>query len=304
MKIRMARLEDAKGITEVHCSDIEKWYRYIEGKKIEDAYENLTIRERYLHGGPWMSVESCAIHLNTLLLENQYPIVAEINGKVVGHAEVLISEEPIKGEMKRIADLDVLEVHKKFRRRGVGRAILEYLFELAKDKECELITVTPDPNAVGFYSKLGFNETVYSGLSVNIDLSEMPKREVNVKMEEFPWEKIKTKEMTFGKFQSSYHHWFAIKDKIFGINDRIYYETGIMEHKYYYILKESFSNPKIVYLYLWGENPKEALSFAINRAKYLGFKTLRTLVSVEDYNKIREFKPKIIEKSIILSKRV
>lgn len=63
MDIRIAKLEDTNGVVEVHCSDVEEWYHYENGQRREpDSYDNLTLKERYLHGGPWMSIETCAIH--------------------------------------------------------------------------------------------------------------------------------------------------------------------------------------------------------------------------------------------------
>ncbi|WP_367884848.1 hypothetical protein [Thermococcus sp. JCM 11816] len=99
LEIRVATLDDVKGIVDVHTAGGEE-------------LSGFSVRERYLRGGPWMSVETCAVHINALLLEGQYPIVAELDGRIVGEAEVFLSEEQINGgEMMRIAHLDVIEVH-------------------------------------------------------------------------------------------------------------------------------------------------------------------------------------------------
>lgn len=60
---------------------------------MEASYEELSVEERWSHGGPWMSIETCSIHLNYLLTNNQYPLVAEINGRIVGELELYIGEE-------------------------------------------------------------------------------------------------------------------------------------------------------------------------------------------------------------------
>jgi len=69
MKIRLATLDDVLGIVGVYTAR-------------ENAGESLL--ERYSSGGPWMSVETLAVNLNDLLLDNQLVAVAEINGKIVG----------------------------------------------------------------------------------------------------------------------------------------------------------------------------------------------------------------------------
>lgn len=81
-RLEIASLGDARGITEVHCSDVDKWYKWKGGKKVEASYEELSVEERFLHGGPWMSIETCAIHLNYVLNSRQYPLIAKIDKKL------------------------------------------------------------------------------------------------------------------------------------------------------------------------------------------------------------------------------
>ena len=65
--VRLASLDDVPDIVKVYCSSVSKWVRRIGEKEIEVRYEDLTVDERWSHGGPWMSVETCAIHINYLL---------------------------------------------------------------------------------------------------------------------------------------------------------------------------------------------------------------------------------------------
>ncbi len=102
-----------------------------------------------------MSVETCAVHINALLLDGQLPIVAELDGKIVGEAEVFLSEEPINGEPKRIAHLDVIEVHPKFRRMGIGRALIEHIDATLRGR-IDFLTAQPSDKALEFYKKTGF----------------------------------------------------------------------------------------------------------------------------------------------------
>ncbi|USG99327.1 GNAT family N-acetyltransferase [Thermococcus argininiproducens] len=297
MNIRIAKLEDVKGIVEVHCSDIERWIKKDDNR--EATYEELSIKDRYLHGGPWMSIETCAVHLNNLLLEGQIPIVVETNGKIIGNAEVLISEELINGKMYRIAHLDILEVHKDFRRKGIGREIVNFVEDLAKEKGCDLLTVVPEKSAIGFYAKLGIDNVIYQGYFAEFETSLFSDVNASINLCEFSWEDIKDREMVSGKFQSSYHHWFeAFRNRIAGIDDARYFESGKLRNSYY-ILEEAVYNNKIVTAYMWGR--EEDFPLLLNRAKNLGFTKLRTIV---EENLIKEFNPKILDKMIILSKHL
>jgi GNAT superfamily N-acetyltransferase len=295
MKVRLATLDDCEGIVKLHCSGVERWIKKSEGR--EASYEELSIEERYLHGGPWMSIETCAIHMNNLLLEGQFPIVAEENGEIIGNGEVLISEEPIESKIRKIAHIDVLEVHKNFRGKGVGRAIVEFVEGLAREKGCELVTVTPEKSAIGFYEKLGIRDVLYSAGFVEFDLSSFPGSETKPEVFEFSWGDVRGLEMVAGKFQSSYHHWFvAFRDKIAGIDDRVYFESGKLG-KSYYVLEEAYYDSSVVTGYLWGR--KEDISLLLARAKELGFKKLRTIIEKE---LVEKFKPRVLDSVIILSK--
>ena len=105
VEVRVAKLEDAEEITQVHCSDIQKWYRKVDNEKIETNYEDLDIVERWSHGGPWMSIETCSIQINHLLVNDQFPLVAELKGRIVGELELYIGKE--KGFLGKCAYIDV-----------------------------------------------------------------------------------------------------------------------------------------------------------------------------------------------------
>ncbi len=98
MQIRPARLDDTAEICSLFCARVPIWQRLNAQGRAEDvAYERLTLYERWLHGGHWMSVETSAVFLNHLLLGAGIPLVAEDDGHVIGYAEAYhsIEGEPI-----------------------------------------------------------------------------------------------------------------------------------------------------------------------------------------------------------------
>ncbi|WP_297458086.1 GNAT family N-acetyltransferase [Thermococcus sp.] len=261
MIIRKATLDDVKAIVEVHTAG-------------EDIGGSLL--ERYSSGGPWMSLETLAIHLNNLLLDGQLPVVAELDGKIVGEAEVLFSEEPIGGKTRKIAHLDVIEVHPDFRKRGVGRAIVEFIEKTARERMVEIITTQPDEDAMGFYRKLGFDELLYKGLLVEVPAGEFEPAEVKP-LRHFPWETVKSLELVAGRFQSSYDMWFSrFRDLFAGIQELV--EDGKAGNSYY-ALKSLPGRPGKVALFLWGR--REDIPKAIARAGELGFEKVLTVLDAE-----------------------
>lgn len=88
MDIRQAGLDDTAAISALFRAEITTWQRLNSQGRVEDVpYEALTVYERWLHGGAWMSVETSAIMLNHLLLGAGLPLVAVRDGQVVGYVE-------------------------------------------------------------------------------------------------------------------------------------------------------------------------------------------------------------------------
>ncbi|BAD84520.1 N-acetyltransferase, GNAT family [Thermococcus kodakarensis KOD1] len=264
LEIRVATLDDVKGIVDVHTAGEE--------------LSGFSVRERYLRGGPWMSVETCAVHINALLLEGQYPIVAELDGRIVGEAEVFLSEEQINGEMMRIAHLDVIEVHPDFRGKGIGRAIIEYI-EGSFAGKAELLTTQPDEEAIGFYRKLGFHEVLYENWLVEVPTAKSSGDNVRP-LKFFPWEKVKGLELVAGRFQSSYDMWFSsFKDIFAGVHELA--EAGKVGNSYY-VLKPLPGRPRKASLFLWGD--EKDIPGAIGRAGEIGFKSVLTVLDEKTAN--------------------
>ena len=93
INIRVAYIDDVEGIVQVHCSGIDRWVRHTNAGAVEVNYDDLSVAERFRHSDPWMSVETCTIHLNNLLTNGQYPLIAELNGRIVGEVEIYVCSE-------------------------------------------------------------------------------------------------------------------------------------------------------------------------------------------------------------------
>lgn len=94
MQIRLAALDDTQAISSLFCSQVTRWQRMNEQGQVEDLpYARLSIYERWLHGGAWLSTETAAIWINHLLRGAGVPIVLEENNQILGYAEYYISEE-------------------------------------------------------------------------------------------------------------------------------------------------------------------------------------------------------------------
>jgi hypothetical protein len=94
MLVRQATLDDTYAIVALFTSRIAKWQRLNEQGQVEDLpYENLTIYERWLHGGAWMTLETGVLWLSHLLSGHGLAYVVEIDDDIVAYAETFYDNE-------------------------------------------------------------------------------------------------------------------------------------------------------------------------------------------------------------------
>jgi GNAT superfamily N-acetyltransferase len=202
--VRLANLADTRSLTAIHCSLVERWERAdAGGPLIETPYEALTLHERWEHGGPWMSVETCAVHLNRLLAGSGIPLVAELDGEVRAMAEVYESHEP--PPLGHNLEISVIATQRDYQGKGLGTALLDYIVEMGRLTKCERLTVS-DAEAPDFYIRRNFRHT-HSGRGVRIlpqlgrvfyQATELTDRDAG---------QIKGWAMPLGRYRSSRQEW-------------------------------------------------------------------------------------------------
>lgn len=94
--VRQALLDDTAAICTLFRARIPAWQRLTPDGGVETvAYGDLTVYERWTHGGPWMSLETAAIALARLLHGVGLALVAEDeNQHIVGYLEAYPGYEP------------------------------------------------------------------------------------------------------------------------------------------------------------------------------------------------------------------
>ena len=88
---------------------------------------------------------------------NVYGLVAhyEPDSRVVGYGCLIIASNFRGGNVGYIEDI---VVEKAFRRKGIGKSIINNLINIAIAQNCYKLTLESNPQAVNFYSCLGFKE--------------------------------------------------------------------------------------------------------------------------------------------------
>ncbi len=156
IRIRRAELQDYYGIWQVHASDIDDWVN-ADGDVNMTVFRNTSMAERWQKGGAWMSPETCAIHLNALLLGGHTPLVAVKTGRVVGETELFIGDDARIGG--KTANISVLYTHRQNRGQGLGSALLKEAIRRVKALGCQYVSVfNPSPDAEPLYRRFGMVE--------------------------------------------------------------------------------------------------------------------------------------------------
>lgn len=94
MLVRQATLDDTDSIVALFTERVAVWQRLDASGQVENRpYDQLTIYERWLHGGAWMSLETGAIWLNHLLSGNGLVYVVAGEGGILAYAEAFANRE-------------------------------------------------------------------------------------------------------------------------------------------------------------------------------------------------------------------
>jgi ribosomal protein S18 acetylase RimI-like enzyme len=88
------------------------------------------------------------VHFDYLISE--HGVVVEERGTIVGYAIVRVD-----GDAAFLRDLFVDPAHF---RKGIGRMLFDDAVRFAREREARKMTLVGDPNAVGFYERMGMRQ--------------------------------------------------------------------------------------------------------------------------------------------------
>lgn len=144
--VRQAALDDTVAISALSRAGVGIWQRLDAQGRVETVpYEALTLYERWLHGGPWMSVETGAIQLNHLLGGAGLALVAERRDQLVGYAEGYPgSEPPPFGELVHLGRLAAAGEAP-----DIQAALVNGVVERARALKARYVTVTRVGHSIG-----------------------------------------------------------------------------------------------------------------------------------------------------------
>lgn len=102
--------------------------------------------------------------------KNQYLLVAESDSnQIIGTLQLtFIQYLTYQGGVR--AQIEAVRVHKESRGKGIGKAMIEWAIEKAKNEGAHVIQLTTDkkrPEAIRFYQDLGFTDS-HEGMKLHL----------------------------------------------------------------------------------------------------------------------------------------
>lgn len=285
--IRLARLDDAAAITRIHQSHVPRWYRRAGNEHYEVDYGALTLDERYGFGGQWMSTETCAIHLNNLLLSHHIPYVAVADGQPVAEMELFVSREG--APYGRNCHIGLLYVHKDINGHGIGTMMIEKALQYARDNRCDSLTVSATQSTEEFYRRQGFSfrdalvEIEAMPGEYVVDVASLPPQ---TSMQSFAW----GMDMSIGRLQSSAYHVFETADLLslpscMNVQRHTQY-LKVNGHPAVFACHCPAPGKAIVRGWSAGADAGDLVFAALSKAAAMGLHSTSMLLSRKDYERI------------------
>lgn len=286
--VRKATLDDVGALTAIHTASIERWQRLTLQGQVEDVpYEQLTVHERWQHGGPWMSPETCAVYLNHLSRGLGIALAIERDGQIVAGAEVFPGEEP--APFGACLDLSLTLLPDERDPGAICTALLAFVRQLAEDTAHPHILMTQPlwPNVI---DHLGLTR-IAGGQSIS-----WPVRQGQVFYQATPHEQddpaqINGYALPLGRWHSAHYEWVTRWPSLWAgvpaLRDRRVerLQLSVAGGRFFVMFAESPYDSRQASLYLWTPTPLlgPMLTAVNDKAHKLGFRRLDTTIVGQDY---------------------
>ena len=176
------------------------------------------VREAHGADEHWGSDRACLASQKTRLENGFFIRVAEYGGKIVGHAEWIISDEP----GKRFLYLGMMQVHTDYQKTGIGTKLLETGEGYAKESGCGFVRTMPntETGSFEFYRKNGFAKTKDENSTMIIKTTSAPVRSA-VRIDKVPSAAVSELPFAVGLYQHSSRHMWNVYNAQSECDDRV-----------------------------------------------------------------------------------
>jgi len=166
---------------------------------------------------PWRDPDECAAWLGKRLERGFSIRAAALDGKIVGHAEWVVSDEP-RG---KFLYLGMLQIDADFQGRGIGRKMLDDGMGMARELGCAKLVTMPEADTTSnvFYQKCGFIEG-RKIKSVTLPAGEYGYAQSFAAAGSAPFSVVRERPFVFGAVQASSRHVWEVHNQKPATDDR------------------------------------------------------------------------------------
>ena len=261
--IRRAKLDDTATISNLFQTTIPRWQRINDSGQVEDLpYDKLSIYERWLHGGAWMSVETSTLTLSHLLRGAGLPFVAIEDDSVIGYLELFVGHEPKPfGNHLHIAHLIADQNHS-----NVGNIIdilLQDVMRRATQMDIQRVTVSfsgYDTDTADFYANYDMSAIQEIGrFSISAQTGQGFYKATDHLLADY--EQIMSWFMPLGRVENARQHWESLWTRTWDAVDEII-ERPIYRLRFssggrdaFLCAEQDLYNPRNLHLSFWSPQP-------------------------------------------------
>ncbi|MCL2406523.1 MAG: GNAT family N-acetyltransferase [Defluviitaleaceae bacterium] len=246
------------------------------------------IRETHGSDDHWGSNEACLASTVTSLYNGFFIQVAELDGKIVGHTEWVITDDTAQ----RFLYLGMMQVHEDYQKMGIGRKLVDAGIAYAKDNNCAFIRTMPnlESGSIDFYRKNGFIQTKDSNSTLKIATTVISNN--NVCIDKVPSSVVKNLPLVSGLWQHSSAHMWKVFNARHEFDGRTVasYKIGNA-----YVNIGAYMPAEAASVACWGELTQGLISEILAVGDNLGYKYLNFCVLNENVPCFAGFKYEMLD---------
>jgi GNAT superfamily N-acetyltransferase len=139
-----------------------------------DTLSQIALSAKAYWGYPerWMEIWAPLLTITPEFVSSAVVWVAEVNGGLAGFYALIL--------VKQRVNLEHLWILPAYIRKGIGRALFEHALARCREMQFQGLEIVSDPNAQGFYERMGAKKVGVSVDEVDGELRSLPVMEITL----------------------------------------------------------------------------------------------------------------------------
>jgi len=139
-----------------------------------DTLSQIALSAKAYWGYPerWMEIWTPLLTITPEFISSADVWVAEVNSELAGFHALIFAKQRV--------NLEHLWILPAYIRKGIGRALFEHALARCREMQCQGLKIVSDPNAQGFYERMGAKKVGVSLGEVDGELRSLPIMEITL----------------------------------------------------------------------------------------------------------------------------